>query len=176
MDKMLKFYDLSAINACYHDEIMNAFNKVLDSGWFIMGSELKAFESEFAEFVKVMYAYPEGADCCEHVFRWVKAKIRKRPTFLLSHTIIQANDEFALITERVYYVSAQLNSLQITTAWLPYAKGGHFGLAMSASADILDSTMGRLLRPVGRNKAKELVTDVMRETKADLEALGATPE
>ena len=61
----------------------------------------KPFENDFPEFVKVMYAYPEGADCCEHVFRWVKVKIRKRPAFALSHTIIQANDEFALDATRV---------------------------------------------------------------------------
>ena len=136
----------------------------------------KPFENDFPEFVKVMSAYPDGADCCEHVFRWVKVKIRKRPAFALSHTIIQANDEFALITERVYYVNAQLNSVQITTAWLPYAEGGYLGLAMSASADILDSTMGRLLRPIGRNKAKDLVTGVMQETRADLETLSESPE
>lgn len=66
-------------------------------------------------------------------------------------------------------MSAKLSSVQITTAWVPYAEGGYFGLAMSASADILDSVMGRMLRKLGRNMAKDLVTDVMTDVKQDLE-------
>ena len=41
--------------------------------------------------------------------------------------------------------------------------------AMSASADILDSVMGRMLRPVGRNLAKDMVTDAMEDIRQDLE-------
>lgn len=132
---------------------------------------IRPFKSDFPEFVKVMLTYPDGADCCRHVHRWVRTKIRKRPVFALSHTMIRVTDEFALVTERVYFVSSQLNSVQITTFWLPAEQGGYLGLATSASADILDSAMGRMLRPVGRNKAKDIVTGVMEETKADLDVL-----
>ena len=45
----------------------------------------------------------------------------------------------------------------------------YMGLAMSASADILDSMMGKMLRPLGRNKAQDLVTDVMTEVRTELE-------
>jgi len=130
---------------------------------------IKPFDDEFPEFVRVMVGYPTGSECCEHHFRWLKVKIHKRPAFSLSHTIIQKTDKFVLITERQYYVSNTVNSLQVTMAWLPYAEGGYFGLAMSASADILDSMVGRMLRPVGRNKAKDLVTDVMHEIREELE-------
>ena len=41
-----------------------------------------------------------------------------------------------------------------------------------ASADILTSLLGRTLRPLGRNKAKDLVTDVMQAVKAELEGDG----
>ena len=129
----------------------------------------KAFEDDFPEFVRLMYGYPEGADCCEQEFRWLKVRIRKRIAFALAHTMIQASDDFAVITERHYYVSNTLNSVQLTVLWLPYEEGGSVGLAMSASADILDSMMGRMLRPVGRNLAKDLVTDAMRDVQATLE-------
>ena len=55
--------------------------------------------------------------------------------------------------------------MQLTVLWLPYEEGGSVGLAMSASADILDSVLGRMLRPVGRNKAKDMVTETMLEIK-----------
>jgi len=129
----------------------------------------RPFEEDFPEFVRLMYGYPEGADCCTHEFRWLKVKIRKRIAFALAHTMIQTTDTFALITERHYYVSNTLNSVQLTIVWLPYEDGGSVGLAMSASADVLNSLMGRILRPVGRNLAKDTVTDAMLDIKATLE-------
>ena len=41
---MIPFLDLKNINLAYKDELTQAFNRVLDSGWFIMGPELEAFE------------------------------------------------------------------------------------------------------------------------------------
>ena len=114
--------------------------------------------------------YPAGSDCCEHYLRWLKLKVRKRPTFALSHVVIQRTDDFVLLTERQYYVGHTANSIQITLAWLRYREDTYMGLAVSASADILDSMMGRMLRPVGRNKAKELVSEVLEEIQSDLEA------
>jgi dTDP-4-amino-4,6-dideoxygalactose transaminase len=45
------FYDLSKVNARQRDELLAAFTRVLDSGWFVMGAEGKAFEEEYADFV-----------------------------------------------------------------------------------------------------------------------------
>ena len=47
------------------------------------------------------------------------------------------------------------------------------GMAMSASTDLLDSMMGRMLRPIGRNKAKDMVSEIMQDIKAELEDGGA---
>ncbi len=141
-----------------------------------VGSELrlttetfKPFESEFPEFYRVMHDYPATAECCEHYFRWLKVRIRKRPTFALAHTMIQKTDDYILLTERYYYAVSTLNSLQVTLAWLHYADDTYMGLAMSASTDLLDSMIGRMLRPIGRNKAKDMVTDIMEDIKAELE-------
>ena len=123
-----------------------------------------------------MANFPDGADCCEHYFRWLKIRIRNRPTFVLSHTMLQVTDEFILLTERHYFITSTLNSVQITMSWLPYDEDTYMGLAMSASADILDSVMGRALRPLGRNKAKDLVTDVLQYVKAELQDDGDSTE
>jgi dTDP-4-amino-4,6-dideoxygalactose transaminase len=45
---VIPFLDLKAINASSRDDLRQAFERVLDSGWYVMGDELKAFESEFA--------------------------------------------------------------------------------------------------------------------------------
>lgn len=44
------FLDLQSINAQYRTELIEAATRVVDSGWYIQGQELKAFEQEFAFF------------------------------------------------------------------------------------------------------------------------------
>lgn len=44
------FLDLKAINAQYRDELVAAATRVIDSGWYIQGTEVKAFEEEFADY------------------------------------------------------------------------------------------------------------------------------
>ena len=47
---MIPFLDLKSMNLRYEEELQNAFQRVLQSGWFVMGSEYKAFENEFAAY------------------------------------------------------------------------------------------------------------------------------
>lgn len=136
---------------------------------FLTTDTFKPFAPDFPDYYHALVKYPSGADCCDHYFRWLKVKLHKRPAFALAHTMIQKTDQFILYTERFYYVNNTLNSVQVTLSWLPYDDNTYMGLAMSASADILDSMMGKMLRPLGRNKAQELVTDVMTEVRSELE-------
>ncbi|HIF9399491.1 TPA: DegT/DnrJ/EryC1/StrS family aminotransferase [Photobacterium damselae] len=53
---MINFLDLQKINNQYQKELKEACAGVIDSGWYIMGNELEAFESEFAEYCGVKYA------------------------------------------------------------------------------------------------------------------------
>jgi len=43
---MIKFLDLQKINEQYNEEFKEAFDKVLKSGWFILGKEVEKFEKE----------------------------------------------------------------------------------------------------------------------------------
>ncbi len=45
---MIPFLDLKAINAQQREALRQAFDQVLDSGWYVMGEQLKAFEAEYA--------------------------------------------------------------------------------------------------------------------------------
>ena len=47
---MINFLDLHKINEQYRTEIDAAIKEVLDSGWYIMGSKLKALEQNFAAY------------------------------------------------------------------------------------------------------------------------------
>lgn len=47
---MIKFLDLKSINDLCRDELVAACTRVVDSGWYIGGKELQAFEHEFAQY------------------------------------------------------------------------------------------------------------------------------
>lgn len=52
---MIKFLDLHKINQQYHIEIDNAIKKVLDSGYYLLGDELKKFEENFTKYIGTKY-------------------------------------------------------------------------------------------------------------------------
>ncbi len=45
---MIPFLDLRAINLAQRAELLAAFERVLDSGWYVLGQEVQQFESEYA--------------------------------------------------------------------------------------------------------------------------------
>ena len=47
---MIPFLDIKSINGQHRTELIAAFERVLDSGWYILGDEVKAFERDFAEY------------------------------------------------------------------------------------------------------------------------------
>ncbi|RBJ79153.1 DegT/DnrJ/EryC1/StrS family aminotransferase [Pseudomonas sp. MWU12-2534b] len=47
---MISFLDLKKINACYREELVEACSRVIDSGWYIQGAEVKEFETRFASW------------------------------------------------------------------------------------------------------------------------------
>ena len=47
---MIKFLDLKAVNEQYRPEINAAIQRVLDSGWYLLGEEVSSFEREFADY------------------------------------------------------------------------------------------------------------------------------
>lgn len=53
---MIPFLDLKAINAQYRDELVGACTRVIDSGWYIGGTELEQFEQSFAEYCGTEFA------------------------------------------------------------------------------------------------------------------------
>ncbi|MDR1371568.1 MAG: DegT/DnrJ/EryC1/StrS family aminotransferase [Dysgonamonadaceae bacterium] len=50
---MIKFNDLQKINALHADELKRVAAEVIDSGWFLQGERVAAFEKQFSEFIGV---------------------------------------------------------------------------------------------------------------------------
>ena len=50
---MNEFFDLRSVNDVSKSELTAAFNRVLKSGWYVLGNEVNRFESEFADYCEV---------------------------------------------------------------------------------------------------------------------------
>ena len=48
---MIKFLDLKAINKSFEPELSQAVQRVIDSGWYLLGNEVKAFEQEYSQYI-----------------------------------------------------------------------------------------------------------------------------
>jgi len=53
---MINFLDLKKINNQYREELKQAFERVIDSGWYILGDEVKQFERNFAAYCGAKHA------------------------------------------------------------------------------------------------------------------------
>lgn len=68
---MIKFLDLQHINAQYEKELKEAANRVIDSGWYLMGKELETFEHNYADLCGVKYCLgvANGLDALRLIFK-----------------------------------------------------------------------------------------------------------
>ena len=68
---MVKFLDLQKINRQYQKELKAAAKKVIDSGWYVLGNELNAFEASYASFCNVKFALgvANGLDALRLIFK-----------------------------------------------------------------------------------------------------------
>ena len=71
---MIKFLNLKGINDSCEPELSQAIQRVLDSGWYLIGNELKCFENEFASFcgVKHCIGVASGLDALIMIFHAYK--------------------------------------------------------------------------------------------------------
>ena len=53
---MIPFLNLQKINAQYADELKQAANEVIDSGWFLQGERVKTFERQLGDYLGVKHA------------------------------------------------------------------------------------------------------------------------
>lgn len=68
---MIKFLDLQKINTQYEQELKEAASRVIDSGWYLLGSELETFENNYASFCGTKYALgvANGLDALRLIFK-----------------------------------------------------------------------------------------------------------
>lgn len=107
---MIPFLDLKKINLRHRSELIDACTRVIDSGWYITGEELKNFETKFAEYCGTKYAIgvANGMDALTLTLRaWIElGKLQKGDeilvpsnTYIASILAISANDLIPVLVE-----------------------------------------------------------------------------
>ena len=93
---MIKFLDLHKINLPYQTAFHEKMQQVLDKGWFILGDEVKAFESNFANYcgAKHCIGVGNGLDALVLIF---KAYIQLGKLQKSDEVIVPANTYIASI-------------------------------------------------------------------------------
>lgn len=68
---MIKFLDLQKVTQSFEPELSAAIQRVINSGWYLLGEECKIFEKEFAEYcgVKHCIGVANGLDALRLIFR-----------------------------------------------------------------------------------------------------------
>ena len=68
---MIKFLDIQKITEKYHDEIHQAIDEVVDSGWYLQGEANARFEKDFAEYIGTDFCVgcANGLDALIWIFR-----------------------------------------------------------------------------------------------------------
>src|SRR5690554_6519883 len=70
----VSFLDLKAVNAPYTTEMQAATRRFLESGWYVLGEETRAFEEEYARFCGTKHAVgvSNGLDALRLIFEAAK--------------------------------------------------------------------------------------------------------
>lgn len=93
---MINFLDLKKLNSCYESDLKKACERVIDSGWYILGHELTSFEKEFADYcgVKHCVGVANGLDALTLSLRaWIELGKLKHG----DEVLVQANTYIASI-------------------------------------------------------------------------------
>lgn len=125
---MIPFLDLKNINAQYRNELIEACTRVIDSGWYINGSELTGFEQNFATYCGTKHAIgvANGLDALTLTLRaWKELGklqagdeiIVPANTYIATILAITANDLTPILVEpdlTTYNLSPELTQAAIT--------------------------------------------------------------
>ncbi|MGX8694779.1 MAG: DegT/DnrJ/EryC1/StrS family aminotransferase [Prevotella sp.] len=93
---MISFLDLQKITALYADEIGEATRRVIDSGWYLLGKEVTAFETAYARYIGTRHCVgvANGLDALTLIYRAYIALGKMAPG---DEVIVPANTYIASI-------------------------------------------------------------------------------
>jgi len=110
----------------------------------------------FPDFWKALNGYPANSnpDISSKIY-WIKRAVEGRPTLILIHQMVQAGDDFALTTQRQFYVGQTYESLQMIALALPADDGVMVFSVNSVFTDQITGFFSGVAQSVGQGRTKE---------------------
>jgi len=93
---MIKFLDIQKINSQYEEELKKAALEVIDSGWYLLGSNVAKFEQDLKDYIGSKYCIPcaNGLDALRII---LKSYIEMGVIHHGDHVVVPANTYIATI-------------------------------------------------------------------------------
>lgn len=93
---MLKYFDLQQYTVQHREQLQEAVRRVVDSGWYLLGNEVNAFEKAYAQYIGTAHcvACGNGLDALSLIF---KAYIEKGLLHQGDEILVPANTYIASI-------------------------------------------------------------------------------
>ena len=96
----------------------------------------KGWTNYYPELQQVWLNYPAALPVnAVEQFSWMNRRVEDRPTAILNHQIILANDQIGIIVSRQFYVGHSYNSSQMTAGGIPYDEGTLVFYTIHSSTD-----------------------------------------
>jgi hypothetical protein len=124
---------------------------------------------ELPDFYQAYRNYPQvGAKGLQHRFFWDKKTVEGRPMFSLRHEMVQIKSDGATIGNREFYISNNLNTLQVAIALLPHGTQTLVVMANQTYTDKVSGSGHFVAVHVGRNIVESNIKPLFEQLQKTL--------
>jgi len=122
------------------------------------------------DFYRAFVDYPEySLNDIEHQFLWVKKLVHDRPAFILAHRMHRFMPDYAVMTERQFYVGHTYNSLQIIVGSVPVKGGTLLFYQNRTFTDQVTGFASSIKHRIGRELMRDRIVTKFKEMRRSLE-------
>lgn len=130
---------------------------------------IKLLAPYFPELNKALLRFPvDLPPDMDSRFGWVNRTVQDRPTPILTHRLIYAENGGALLLQRAFYVGHSYNSSQIFAGTLPYRDGALVLYSVRSSTDQVSGMGEALKHSIGRTQMEKEMIKRFQSLKASV--------
>ena len=132
--------------------------------------QLSIVKQRFPHYYQSLRFFPDSrSSTVAHQFFWVKQTESDRPLFVLKHWIMDVQSDYAVITERRFYLNHSLNSLQVVIGCLPDGDSTLVVLLNQAFTEKVNVKYGaKIAKAIGYKQVEKNILPIFENLKAAL--------
>lgn len=132
--------------------------------------DLHLVKERFPDYYACLRYYPEKMPSkLMHRYFWVKQRESGRPLFVLKHWILDIQSDYALITERRFYLNHSLSSLQIVIGCLPHDGHTLVVLLNQAFTEKVNMKIGQAIaKAIGHREVEKNIRPIFENLRTAL--------